>query len=440
MILLALLAIVVSGAALVAAAIPEQVADRTDRALRVFLAAALGLGTWSALYAGSRMLQVSSPAKDCALVVLGSSLLLVARRGRRAGVPSAADPAPYWLWILFGAACAIAVAAFVEHNQRFPDGGWDAWVVWNLRARFLARASHLSTAFSPLLSFGTHADYPWLLPGVVAQGVVLAGRERMVSELIAGVFGALALGIVPLALARLHGARCGLLGALAIVSVPAFAIFVTNQQSDIPLSVFVSSAAALIALACARPQPPLRMLILAGFAAGLGAWTKNEGVLYAACLTAGLLWRSRDLHATMAFATGALPAVLLLLGFKLTYAPPNDLAYFSTASTLIAHAVDPLRWGELGLRLLRRVMFFQAFGLWLIAALVVFAVSIRRLPSTAVGTALFLAVGALIVVYVAQPLPLDWLVRTSADRLILQLWPAAVLATFLRLARTTART
>jgi len=47
---------------------------------------------------------------------------------------------------------------------------------------------------------------------------------------------------------------------------------------------------------------------------------------------------------------------------------------------------------------------------------------------------------ALILVYVVQPLPLDWLVRTSADRLIMQLWPTAVLAALPALARTTART
>src|SRR5213075_965608 len=96
--------------------------------------------------------------------------------------------------------------------------------------------------------------------------------------------------------------------------------------------VYLGCASALIVLACARAErPPPRMLLLAGFAAGLGAWTKNEGALY----TAGLL----------------------LLGFKLFYAPANDLARLSTSAGLIAHALDPLRWGELLLYSLRRVVF-----------------------------------------------------------------------------------
>jgi len=440
MILLALFAIAASGAGLVAAGIREPVADRIDRGLRIALAAALGIGAWSAAYAAARIAGASAAAKDGVLALFGALLWLSARRPRAEATPSASDPAPRYLWALFGAGCVIAAAAFVEHNRRFPDGGWDAWLIWNMRARFLARAPDLGTVFSPVLSYRAHADYPWLVPGAVAQAVVLAGRESLVSQTIAAAFGACALAIVPLALARLHGARWGLLGALAIVSVPAFAVFVSNQQSDVPLAVFVSAAAALVAIACARPGLPRGMLVLAGFAAGLGAWTKNEGLLYAACLAAGLLWRTKDARATAAFVAGIVPGAALLVAFKLTYAQPNDLAHFSTAATIAGHVFDPLRWAELAVRLLRRVVFFQAFALWLIAAVVAFAVWIRRFPGTPAGSALWLSMAALILVYVVQPLPLDWLVRTSADRLIMQLWPTAVLAALPALARTTART
>jgi Dolichyl-phosphate-mannose-protein mannosyltransferase len=383
---------------------------------------------------------VSSAAKDWALFVLGLCLFAGAIRQRRPPIASPHEPAPRWLWFLLAAACAVAAAAFFEHNRRFPDGGWDAWMIWNMRARFLERTSDLRTAFSPALSFRAHADYPWLVPGAVAQAVVLAGRERMVSEVVAAAFGILAVAIAPLSLARMHGSRWGLLGALAVVSVPSFAIFTSNQQADVPLAVFFSSASALIALSYARPERPLGMLALAGFAAGLGAWTKNEGALYAACLAAGLLWRARDLRAALAFAAGAVPACILLLEFKLTLAPTNDLVHFSTPAVALAHLLDPLRWGDLIVRLLRRIVFFQSFGLWLLAEAVLVAFVIRRLPSTPVGAALLLASAGLILLYVLQPHSLDWLVRTSVDRLVIQLWPTAVLVTFPALARTTART
>ena len=89
---------------------------------------------------------------------------------------------------------------------------------------------------------------------------------------------------------------------------------------------------------------------------------------------------------------------------------------------------------------LRRVVFFQAFALFLVAEVIVLAIWVRRLPATPLGTAMFLAVAAFAAVYLLQPHPLKWIFRMSVDRLILQLWPAAVLATLLPLARTTART
>ena len=210
-----------------------------------------------------------------------------------------------------------------------------------------------------------------------------------VPQMIAGTFGVMAAGVVSLALARLHGLRWGLLGALAILTVPAFPIFVSNQQADVPLSVYLACAASLIALAYARPDRPLRMLLLAGFAAGLGAWTKNEGTLYAACLAAGLLARTRDLRGTLAFVAGAVPAGALVVVFKTAYAPANDLVHFSSGAGLLAQAFDPLRWGELLFHALRRLVFFQTFALWLIAAVLALSVWVRRLPGTPVGTALF---------------------------------------------------
>ena len=440
MILLALVAIALCGAGLVAAGFPDRAADRTDRALRACIAIALGLGTWSAAYAACRMAGVAPAAKDVALASVGAAMLFLARR-KPASSPSPLDPAPRWLWALFLSSCAVAVAAFLEHDWRFPDGGWDAWMVWNLRARFLVRSHDLHTVFSPNLLFWAHADYPWLVPGLVAQGFSLAGGEPgWVPAIVAAGYGVLAVAAVSLALARLHGARWGLIGGLAIVTLPTFAIFASNQQSDIPLAVYVACAAALIAVADARMDRPTGLLALAGFSAGLGAWTKNEGSLYVLCLAAGLLWRRRDWRATFVFAAGALPAVALLIGFKAGYAPPNDLARFSTTATVIAYALDVRRWGELLLQSLRRLVFFQVFALWLVAAVMVLALYVRRLPGTAVGTALFLAVAAYGPIYILQPQPLGWVFRTSIDRIILQMWPAAVLATSLALARTTART
>jgi hypothetical protein len=430
---MSLLAILLSGAGLVAAGFPKRAGDAVERAFRVSLAIALGIGAWSVAYAAWRLATgASGLAKDACLALAGAALV-VAFRKREPEETKVRERAPRWLWAMFALACAVACAAFVEHTIRFPDGGWDAWMIWNLRARFLVRAADFRSAFSPELSFLAHQDYPWLLPGAVAQAVGQLGESRVVPAAVAAVFGALAVAVVALAIARELGARWGLLGGLAVATLPCFATFASNQQSDVPLAAFLASAAALIASARSR-----RELALAGFAAGLCIWTKNEGALYAVCLGVAFLWRTRDLRSALAFAAGALPCAALLVWFKLGVAPPNDLAAFSTPEGLAANAVDPRRWGELALLTLRRVVYFQDFALWVLAQVLLLWFFVRKQPASVLGTALFLACAAYGPIYALQPHRLDWIFRTSADRILIQIWPTAVLATIAALAKAAA--
>lgn len=430
-----LVAIALFGAGAVAAGFPHRAASGVERGFRAALAVALGIGAWSAGYAGWLMASGAAGAtKDLALAAAGAGLLITFRR-REPALQRHAEGAPRWLWLLFALSCAVAAAAFVEHTLRFPDGGWDAWMIWNLRARFLARAADFRSGFSPHMAFLAHLDYPWLVPGAVAQAFAAFGESRAVPAAAAAIFAALAVAVVALALARRFGARWGLFGGLAVTTLPCFAVFASNQQSDVPLAVYLAIAAALIASAGSR-----RELALAGFAAGLGIWTKNEGSLYAGCLFLALLWRTRDLRGAGAFALGALPGAALLAWFKLGLAPPNDLAAFSTGSTLLHNALDLRRWGELSLLTLRRIVYFQDFALWVLAEALLLVFFVRRQPPSVLGTALFLACAAYAPIYALQPHRLDWIFRTSADRILIQLWPVAVLATAPFLARTTART
>jgi hypothetical protein len=206
----------------------------------------------------------------------------------------------------------------------------------------------------------------------------------------------------------------------------------------VPLAVYL-----LVSMALLAGRAP----VLAGFAAGLAMWTKNEGSLYVACLALAMLWRERDPRQLLRFALGAAPVAALLAAFKLGLAPPTDLAALSTRASVLQHAFDPARWGLLALLTLRRIVYFQDFALWAVAEVLLLLLWIRKRPPTTFGTMLFLACAAYGPIYVLQPHHLDWIYRTSADRIFIQLWPAAVLATLLHLsgaarspAQTTART
>ena len=432
---MSLLAIVLFGAGAVASGFPRRAGSAGERAFRAALAAALGIGAWSSAYAAGRMAGAGAgAAKDWVLALSGLALIVGFRRRERED-PRAGEPAPPWLIGLFALSCLVAVAAFLEHTVRFPDGGWDAWMIWNLRARFLARSADLRSAFSPDLSFLAHPDYPWLLPGAVAQGYALFGESRAVPAALGAIYGLLAVAVVALGLWRSLDARWGLLGGLAVTTLPCFAVFASNQQSDVPLAVYLAAATALLASARSR-----REIALAGFAAGLGMWTKNEGALYAGCLLLALLWRRRDLPGAGAFALGALPGAALFAWFKLALAPPNDLVAFSTGATVLHNALDLGRWGHLLLLALRRIVYFQDFALWAVALALALILFFRGRPPAAERTALLLAFAAYGPIYLLQPHGLEWIFRTSADRILIQLWPAAVLATLPSLAQTKAST
>jgi len=307
-------------------------------------------------------------------------------------------------------------------------------MIWNLRARFLFRAPEFRTAFFTRPVIPRPSGLPLAVAGCGGAGPRAARRVARRPRRGRRRLGILTLAVVALAIARDLGAPLGVLGGLAVATLPCFATFASNQQSDVPLAAFLAIAAALIASARSR-----RELALAGFAAGLGVWTKNEGPLYAVCLAVAFLWRTRDPRGALAFAAGALPCAALLVWFKLGVAPPNDLAAFSTAESLTANALDARRWGELAILTLRRLVYFQDFALWVLAQALLLWFFVRKQPPSVLGTALFLACAAYGPIYALQPHRLDWIFRTSADRILIQIWPTAVLATIAALASAVAR-
>lgn len=436
--LLAAAAVALSGAA-VTAFVPMR------RATRAALAVLFGLGLWSAAYAAALFVAGNTPrtllAKDALLALAGAAALLWRRTRAKDGAP-ADSPAsmPRWPRIAVIAACVLATAFFVEHTLRYPDGGWDAWAIWNLRARFLARGAGpgFRAAFSPEMLFWAHQDYPLLVPGIVAQGFRIVGAQPLwVPSAVSYLLAALTVAVLAGAVGELRGAPWPSLAALALLATPCFVGFAANQQGDVPVGAFLLAACALVAAGIESGRRG--HFAVAGMAASLAAWTKNEGTLHLVCLGVAVLavgWapiRER-VRAALYYSFGALPVLSLLAYFKLTVARANDL--FSDPS--VARFLEPHRWAELALSLARRAVFFQTWGLWLVAELAVLLLIVPRLPSRpaarALGIALALSFATTLGVYLIQPHPLVWFFRASIDRVLIQLWPSALLATVLAIA------
>src|SRR3984885_12983220 len=138
------------------------------------LGTGVGMGTASIVFLLLDGSGVATPAAifgtDIATIgVLGWRWFRTRKSGRPRYYPDGTAPGFRWTWLLaltFGIALLISWIRMVQMAAALPVGAWDAWALWNLRAKFLSGPGGAwRYALSPLIS-NSHPDYPLLLPAV----------------------------------------------------------------------------------------------------------------------------------------------------------------------------------------------------------------------------------------------------------------------------------
>jgi hypothetical protein len=415
--------------------------------LRLAAAPAMGIGIGSCVFFLARVVLQLAPG-----ATLGVVVLVLAAVGylawQRAGTAAAdaAPPriaAPIWCWVLFGAAAGMAFLTFLMLSSAAPHGEWDAWSIWNLRARFLFRAQEFVSPFSPAIEW-SHPDYPLLIPAAIACLWTAGGGES------AGIAGAVHLLFVVstiavplLAVRLLRGTVSALVCGISILAATNLVRVGASLYADVPLAAFIVIAGSLLVYGIEVAAAGAGPVVVAGLAAGFAAWTKNEGILFCVSLAVAfcLSWNSRtEFRRRIPYAIpllAGLVAGLVFLGyFKLRLAPPNDLVNASNLGVLSTKMTDFSRywatiWAFVGE--------FLTFGNILVPPVIVFGVwlAIVRIRPGVTGAA-FLPLVAVCVqllgyvaVYVGTSKDLDWHLNTSLPRLLLHVWPLAVTGIFL---------
>lgn len=406
------------------------------------LAPLFGAGLASLLFVGHRALGLAPPGLALFAVESGLLAFLPALGVARApALPRAAGrSAPPALQA--GVALALLVAALLALRAaaaywvEVPLGAWDAVATWNLRARLLHGCG------ADWVSALDATNYPLFLPGAIAAGWTWVGEEAMALPRGLGVaFCASAALLLPLA----AGARARALGAAAaaiLLTTPSFLTQGLAQEADLPVAALLLALLAVLgARLGGRAAPPPEA---AGIALGLLAWTKNEGVLWALLAVGAYLLAGgrRALGDLLRLAAGAAPGLAAWALFKLLAAPAQGLSVASYLTgewggrllaaerwravvAALANRFDPGRsgfgWG-------------LAWTLVAAAALLGLLLGARRAGSAERAEQRFWALvvagflGALLPLYVLTPLPLEWHLGTSLDRLLLQLFPSALAA------------
>ncbi len=355
-------------------------------------------------------------------------------------------------WALTALLALLAAAAgayFLLYTRYSPNGSFDAYAFWNLKARFIFRdPANWQAAFSPLLSWEFHPDYPVLLPLNTAMGWFFVGRETpYVPAIQAALFTLSGAGLLWSALHALRGWSQAALAALALLSTPLFVLVGVWQLADVPLATMILATCILISLHFLHPDEKRGFLTLAGLTAGLAAWTKNEGLLFLVLTSLLLLifsLRGREdkrqgFKELLSYGLGLLLPLTALLVFKLALAPANDLVGSRSPAELSALLFDPQRW-----QLTFRLMAAEAgkfghslFTVWLLPLGYLLLAGRRPLQDGHRQvlrfwiTAFLLLLAGYFVTYLITPHPLEWHVTHSVERLYLHIYPAVLWLVFL---------
>ena len=343
-------------------------------------------------------------------------------------------------------AAAAGATSFLANTVDAPHGRWDAWVTWNMRARWLADGypAWLDAFARPNMQ----RDYPLLLPCTVARLWVYAdAKDPVVPAVVAAAYGTAVVLLLYAGLAALRGRAQALIGALCLLGTPLFLRLVPWQYADAPLAFNLLAAVTLLSLYDRDPPRGRTMLVWAGLATGLVAWTKNEGMMIALGIVVvrGALMivrRSPGMRSSGWFAAGLLPPAASVLYFKLTLAPRSPQLTLPMEA-MIGKLADPGRY----VAVLRSAAYELARGTGpVLLALVVYAFLLGRTPdrrARGMAAAIVPIIGFATLsygyAYVTTRAPLPWMLGNSMERLILQIWPSVLLAVLLYVASPSER-
>lgn len=339
----------------------------------------------------------------------------------------------------------LCFAALFFLGSRIPHGLWDSWAIWNLKARFLFRAGEAwAEAFTNKISF-SHPDYPLFLPLTVVRGWLYCSKENYCIQILFAVLSSFAVLCALFGEIRLQrNAFLAIIAVLTMFATPSFLKTGISQYADVLISLLFLGSLILINRYLADQDRSILKLL--GLVTGLSAWVKNEGLLFFCVVTAILasesFLRQRRLQDVKEFlrdyVVGALPALIVLLVFKLGYAPANDLFEkgLNLAEKLTFSRIKFIfivMWIKLFLFGEWDQMVFSLFNppVLMIAYFLFNGVCNKNRAGTVCLLILLLMLVGYFAVFVISPHDIQWHLKTACNRLYLQLWPGFVFAFFM---------
>jgi hypothetical protein len=345
--------------------------------------------------------------------------------------------------LLYGFYCVttFCLATFLLMSHLLPHGGWDAWQTWNLFARFIYRGGeHWRNAFTPLLA-SHHPDYPLLIPTLVSRSWQYMGAESQ----LAPVFIALSFcfATIWLLVSTLYAAKSrnhGYLAGIILMGTVCFVVLASYQYADVPLAFYYLAALSLLVLQDIEPDNH-GISLLAGVMAGFACWTKNEGFLFLAAIIAARLIqifvqidKKANFIRLCYMAAGSSIILAVVFYFKYEMAPMVDLFVKQNMNSIIDKISDPSRYlvvvSAFFKTTLHEIPMFFLLVIYPLYSGISIDPKMKGSLLTIFLTVIFMG-GGYLAIYIITPYDLQWHLKTSLSRLLMQLWPSFILAVFL---------
>ena len=403
--------------------------------VKVFLSAGIGFGISSLvgflwIWAG---LPLTGYAVLEAMLAVALTVWLVYANRTKLQFPKRTEK-PDLAWLLILAAGAVFfVLNLVLYGLQFPHGRPDAWINWNVVARFI-RLGGADWQLTFLRQWD-HPDYPLYMAVTNAITWSLIREPSTWGPIafhsIVSIFTA---GLLFSLVNYFHGFKQASLATLLFSSLPFIVDQGMRQYADLLLAHLILAAGGLTLLYFQTGET--RLAILAGLLTGLGGWAKNEGL--PAILGFSIVWlviavKEGNGQAFKKYLFGLVFPLLVVASFKLFLAPPNDL--LSAQGGSFDKLLDPGRYA---------IIFKQAgLVLWnlsgaavpliglIILMAVIFGGSAARIHGAwSAAAVITLQLAVYFFIYLLTPLELTYHLNTSLDRLYMHILPLGFLWLF----------
>ena len=343
------------------------------------------------------------------------------------------EKTPSVLWIIL---CALAIAygvfSVAYDALAFPVNEWDAFAIWQLKAKVLAMHPLYPRPgyFWDLSLSYSHLRYPLLVPMASAGMHAMTGRLDDLGKVISLLWYPGMLAAIYALVRRINGTTAALTATALTACLMPMCRYEGSGTAEAALAAFY--ACSIVCIVRWRQTQAWGYLILAALLSALMAWTKNEGLALAAInvVVIAVMGQNRRKSLAAAATLAAIVTAIYLPWIFYTWGLPRtdeDYAAKLRLHQFIANAgrIWPAITG-IGAELFD----ITHWGLFWEILVVLAAVQWRKFKNPAVAT-----IGLLVALHLLAYIPpmvvsnwkLDELLYTTSQRLILHVAPAGAI-------------